>query len=85
MIKNAKIAISLPKENLKRIEKVRKELGLQRSAIIVKAIDYWLDSTEKQNLIKQYQEGYLKHPESLNEIDTLGQLAADAFGEEDLK
>ena len=85
MIKASKIAISLPKHNLKRIEKIRKELGVQRSTVIDMAIRYWLDNLEKENMIKQYQEGYKKKPESIKEIKLSEQLSADAFKEEGLK
>ena len=64
MIKTAKIAISLPVEDLKRIEKVRKELKTQRSALIDVAIRFWLDHREKHVLIKQYEAGYRNHPEA---------------------
>ena len=85
MINSAKIAISLPVEDLKRIEKVRKELKIQRSAIIDMAIRFWLDHIEKQKLIKQYEEGYRRHPESVREIETLEKLSAEAFSEEGWK
>ena len=85
MIKSSKIAISLPTENLKRLEKIRKELGLQRSALIDMAIGFWLDNMEKQKTIKQYEEGYRNHPESIDEIKVMEKLAADAFNEEGLK
>ena len=85
MIKSSKIAISLPIENLKRIEKVRKELGIQRSALIDMAVEFWLENMEKHKLIKQYEEGYRNHPESVNELKVLEKLSADAFIEEGWK
>ena len=85
MIKSSKIAISLPTENFKRIEKIRKELGLQRSALVLKALDFWLDNAVKQKMIKQYEEGYRKHPESIDEIKVMEELSADAFTEEGWK
>ena len=85
MIKSSKIAISLPKDNLIRMERVRKALGLQRSAAIAMAVRFWLDSMEKTNLIKQYEEGYRKKPESLDEIKAMENASADAFAEEEGK
>ena len=85
MIKSSKIAISLPTENFKRIEKIRKELGIQRSALIDRAIGFWLDNMEKQKMIKQYEEGYRNHPESVDEIKVMEKLSADAFNEEGSK
>lgn len=85
MIKQSKIAISLPHEHLKRVEKMRKELGLKRSTFIDRAISFWLDSLEEKKLIKQYEEGYQKQPESLEEIKVTGQLSAEAFKAEGLE
>lgn len=85
MIGSAKIAISLPMEDLKRIEKIRKELKAQRSTVIDMAIRFWLDNMDKQKIIKQYEEGYRQHPESLEELKVMEQLSADAFNEEGWK
>ncbi len=85
MVKFSKIAISLPKNDFLRIEKVRKELGIQRSAIIDLAICFWLDNMEKTKMIKQYEEGYKNKPESVDEIKAFEQLSAEAFKEEGLK
>ena len=85
MINCTKIAISLPTEDLNRLEKIRKELGSQRSALIDRAIRFWLDNMDKQKMIKQYEEGYRQHPESVDEIKVMEQLSADAFNEEGWK
>jgi len=85
MIKSAKIAISLPKENLEKIERIRKKMGLGRSVVIDLAISYWINSLEEKELIRQYQEGYQKRPESVDETLAMEALAAEAFKEEGLK
>ena len=85
MIKATKIAISLPMEDLKRIEKVRKESGTKRSVLIDMAIRFWLDNREKGKMIERYEEGYRRHPESVDEIKAMEQLSADAFIEEGWK
>ena len=85
MINCTKIAISLPTEDLRRIEKIRKESGTQRSALIDMAIRFWLDNRDKQKMIKQYEEGYRQHPESVEETKVMEQLSADAFNEEGWK
>ena len=85
MIKAIKIAISLPIEDLKRIEKIRKKSGTQRSALIDTAIRFWLDNRDKQKMIEQYEDGYRRRPESAEEIKAMEGLSADAFKEEGLK
>ena len=64
---------------------MRKELGIQRSALIDKAINFWLDNMEKQKMIQQYEAGYRKYPELVEEVNVLQKLSADAFAEEGLK
>ena len=85
MIKSTKIAISLPTEDLNRIEKIRKESGFQRSLLIYTAIRFWLDNRDKQAMVEQYEEGYRRKPESVDEIKAMEELSADAFKEEGLK
>ena len=85
MIKATKIAISLPAENLKRIERIRRESGTKRSALINMAIRFWLDNREKGKMVERYEEGYRRHPESVDETKAMEQLSADAFAEEGLK
>lgn len=84
MIKASKIAISLPAEDLRKLEIIRKKLGLQRSVIIDQAIRFWLRHQEEKEKARQYEQGYARKPESLDEIKALHQLAADAFKEEGL-
>ena len=85
MIKSSKIAISLPTGDLKRLEKIRKKLRMQRSTLINTALHFWLDNMEKQNMIKQYEDGYRRKPEPAEEIKVMEKLSADAFTEEGWK
>lgn len=80
-----KIAISLPKEDFYKIEKIRKKLGFGRSNIIDRAIRFWLGRVEREELIKSYQQGYKKKPESIQEIKAIEKASAEAFKEEDLE
>lgn len=80
-----KIAISLPKEDFNKLEQIRKKLGFGRSAIIDKAIRFWLGYRAQEDSIKRYQEGYRKKPESTQEIETFEKASAEAFREEDLQ
>ena len=85
MIKVSKIAISLPTEDLARIETIRKKLGLQRSTIIHQAIRFWFKSLQDQALVKKYEEGYKRLPESTGEMEAFQKMAAAAFKEEGLQ
>lgn len=85
MIKTSKIAISLPQEDLEKIEKVRKKMGLQRSVVIDKAIRFWLKHLEQQDMIRKYEAGYTTNPESVKEIEVLEKMSAAASEEEGWK
>jgi metal-responsive CopG/Arc/MetJ family transcriptional regulator len=82
MLKTSKIAISLPMEDLEKIERIRKKRGLQRSAVIDEAIRFWLGSLEEEQMVKQYEDGYRKKPESLEELKAMEEASAKAFEED---
>ncbi len=80
-----KIAISLPKKDYIEIEKIRKKTGLARSAIIDQAIRFWLKRKNIDKMIRRYEAGYKKKPESMQETRAMERAAAEAFQEEGLK
>ena len=80
-----KIAVSLPKGDFYKLEQIRKKLALGRSAVIDKAIRFWLNYRENEELIKRYQDGYRKKPESIREIAAMEKASAEAFKEEQLQ
>lgn len=84
MKKHVKFAISLPKDHFEMIEKYRKSHQIERSTAVDMAISLWISYLEQENLIRSYQEGYRKKPESLKEIEALEKMAADAVNEEGL-
>ncbi|MFH1513926.1 MAG: ribbon-helix-helix domain-containing protein [bacterium] len=59
-----KIAISLPAELVKKVEKIRKQTGESRSAVIRRSIEYAMERQAMDALVVQYLEGYLKYPET---------------------
>lgn len=65
---SCKIAISLPKDNFQKIEQMRHKMGIGRSAVIDKAICFWLEWVEQEELIKRYEEGYRKKPEKVVDL-----------------
>lgn len=80
-----KIAISLPRDDFYKMEKVRKRLRFKRSVLIDEALRFWLKSLEQEELIKRYQQGYRNKPESIQKIKAMEHAAADAFWEEGLR
>ena len=63
-----KIAMSLPGDLLRDVERVRRKVGRTRSAILQDARRHWLARHEEAELIRQYEAGYLKRPETRREI-----------------
>lgn len=80
-----KVAISLPKEDFYKLEQIREKLGFCRSAIIDKAIRFWIGYREKEELIKRYRGGYRKKPENIQEVRALEKASSEAFKEEGLQ
>ena len=78
-----KIAISIPKEDFKLLEVLRKKMGITRSALIDKAIHYWLNRRKEEQMIKRYEEGYRRIPESPDEHISLEKLGLEAFDPEE--
>jgi metal-responsive CopG/Arc/MetJ family transcriptional regulator len=67
----AKVAVSLPVDTLKSLERVRVRLRKTRSGAVTEAIERWLQSEEVGDDERRYLEGYLRHPERAEESATL--------------
>lgn len=59
----AKVAISIPVETFKSLEKARARLKKSRSGAITEAVELWLASEAASADDRRYIEGYLKKPE----------------------
>jgi hypothetical protein len=67
----AKVAVSLPLDTLKSLERVRLRLRKTRSGAVTEAIERWLQSEEVGDDERRYLEGYLRHPERAEDGATL--------------
>lgn len=74
----AKIAVSMPAETLRNLERARLRLGRSRSALVAEAVDAWLASSVVSAEDRRYAEGYLKHPERADELAESAAIAAAA-------
>ena len=77
-----KIAISLPREDFKLVETIRKKMGITRSALIDRAIHYWLTKRRQEEMIKRYEEGYMQVPENIDEVIAMEKVQFEALREE---
>lgn len=83
MANAVKLAISISDEDFSAIEAIRKKQGLTRSAVISGAIRLLRDREEKERLIRLYEKGYRKHPESIPEIKAKEKAVLDVLSKED--
>ncbi len=63
-----KVAVSLPDDLYQVIERVRKKTRKSRSAVLQDALRHWLSQQEQSVLIREYEAGYRKKPETRREI-----------------
>ena len=79
---STKIAVSLPKETLRQVERTRKERGLARSKVILQALQLWLDRLEESEKIAQYEAGYRRVPEDRAALKAYERAAVGSLSKE---
>lgn len=80
-----KVAVSLPKEEFRAIERLRRQLKKSRSALVAEAIRYWLKAQREAEEVRRYIEGYQKYPEAEEEIQEAAAMARMALASEEWK
>lgn len=78
-----KIATSVPAEQFRNLEAVRKQLGLKRSAAVQEALALWLAGKESADGIQAYLRGYMAQPEDAAEADGFVEAWVDGMEAED--
>ena len=68
--RTVKVAVSLPKEQFRHIERLRNELGISRSALIAQAIRQFVEACQKEKDIQRYIKGYQRYPETRRSTPT---------------
>lgn len=77
-----KVAVSLPKEAFRLVERRRRHLKLSRSAAVARAIAEWLHASEDDQRVRRYVEGYHRHPESTTGWKAVEHTQAEAIVKE---
>ena len=67
MAKIVKFAISIPEQDFKKLEALRQQERLTRSKAVLQAVKLWEESKAMEKLIRKYEEGYKKIPETIDE------------------
>ena len=78
-----KVAVSLPDNLYRAVEQARKKSGKSRSAVMQDALHHWLRQQEQAVLIREYEAGYQKKPESKQEVKAAEASAIRLFIAED--
>ena len=78
----AKIAISLPDDVLRDVEKERQASGETRSQFFRRAVTALLKQKREQELDKQYVRAYREMPETREEIEAWSGLGLEALAQE---
>jgi metal-responsive CopG/Arc/MetJ family transcriptional regulator len=79
----AKIALSLPDDLFRAVERVRRKRGKTRSALVQEALRLWLRHDTEAALVREWEEGYRRLPESAAEVADAEATAKLAFDPED--
>ncbi len=82
MGKSTRVAISLPEDTLKAIEKERKARGESRSEFFRRAAEKLLKQEQESKAVEAYIRGYCATPESAEEVEAVHRAGAAALAEE---
>ena len=85
MAKTVKIAISLPIKEFQEIESIKKKENLSRSEIILEAIRQWKEARKMKKLVRQYEEGYSRIPEALDNAEAWEKASLASFSRKPLQ
>ncbi len=83
MSKSIKFAVSIPREEFKELENLRKKQGLNRSEFIRETLAVWKEEQETRKLIKAYEDGYKRIPEDLANTEAWEKASLTSFSDEE--
>jgi metal-responsive CopG/Arc/MetJ family transcriptional regulator len=63
-----KVAVSIPNDLYREVERARKKSRKSRSAVMQDALRSWLKQEAQAVLVREYEAGYRKRPESRREV-----------------
>ena len=78
-----KMAVSIPDDLYRALERARRRHGKSRSAVVQAALKQWLRRETELGLVREYEEGYRRQPETATEVYVAEATAARLFGDED--
>lgn len=78
-----KITITLPEDQARTIERIRRKKRIPRSRVIQQALAMYLEEAGYAEAVRAYEEGYRRKPERKAEIEALAQATAATMEAED--
>jgi predicted transcriptional regulator len=78
-----KFAITLPEDQAKAVERIRRAQRIPRSRVIQEAVGFYLSRQAQQVAVAAYEEGYRRKPEPTGEAESAARAAAEILGQED--
>ena len=75
----AKVAVSIPVDTLKSLERARARLHKTRSAAVTEAIEKWLHAEDLGEDDRRYVEGYLRKPERAADTAAVASAAVETW------
>lgn len=82
MKRSVKVAISLPRDLLTKVDKDRRSSGASRSEVFRRALESELQRKQQEEEIERYVQGYESHPENEREIEEALTTGLVALSEE---
>ena len=64
-----KVAVTVPAQLFRELEGVRRRRSQTRSAAVQEALRHWLRAQQHATLVREYEAGYRRKPETRREID----------------
>jgi hypothetical protein len=83
MRRSAKFAVSIPWEEFKELEAIRKKAGMSRSGFLLATFRAWKEAREKQRLVRGYENGYRQKPEDASIAAAMAATSAESVPDED--
>jgi len=79
----SKIAITIPDEQMRTLERVRRKQRLPRSRVVQQALSFYFAHAGHAEDVRAYEEAYRRKPEQESESGSYGRAAAEVLGGED--
>ena len=79
----SKIAVTIPDEQMRTLERVRRKHRLPRSRVVQQALSFYFAHAGLSEEVSAYEEAYRRKPERAADLDGYAHTAAEVLGSED--